>query len=82
VEWQEICDNPLLRDPPFKVETSRWAHIEMEVARKKVLCFAPRAQEPWTCSTGSEMNFFDSHHETTCSALIPTFPGRIDIDLA
>jgi Uma2 family endonuclease len=32
MEWQEICDSPLFRDLPFKVETNRWGHIEMTPA--------------------------------------------------
>ncbi len=32
MQWQEICDNPLLRDLPFKIETNRWGKIEMSPA--------------------------------------------------
>ncbi len=32
VDWQEVCNNPLFKDDPFKVETNRWGHIEMTPA--------------------------------------------------
>ena len=32
MDWQEVCDNPLFNDLPFKVETNRWGHIEMTPA--------------------------------------------------
>jgi hypothetical protein len=25
--WQAICDNPFLRDLPFKIETNEWGQI-------------------------------------------------------
>ena len=34
-EWQAICDNPLFRDAPFKVETNRWGKIVMSPASNK-----------------------------------------------
>ncbi|MDG4594787.1 MAG: Uma2 family endonuclease [Candidatus Contendobacter sp.] len=32
MQWQQICDNPLFRDMPFKFETNRWGKIEMSPA--------------------------------------------------
>jgi Uma2 family endonuclease len=32
MNWQEICDNPTLKDLPFKVETNQWGKIEMSPA--------------------------------------------------
>lgn len=32
MRWQEVCDNPFLRDLPFKIETNRWGHIVMSPA--------------------------------------------------
>ena len=32
MHWQEICDNPLFRDLPFKLETNRWGQIVMSPA--------------------------------------------------
>jgi len=32
MDWQEVCDNPLFENLPFKVETNRWGHIEMTPA--------------------------------------------------
>ncbi|MDQ2696741.1 MAG: Uma2 family endonuclease [Pseudomonadota bacterium] len=32
MNWQDICDNPLLRELPFKIETNKWGHIEMSPA--------------------------------------------------
>ena len=32
MQWQEICDNPLFQDIPFKVETNRWGQIVMSPA--------------------------------------------------
>jgi len=35
MNWQEICDNPQLRDLPFKLETDRWGHIVMSPASNR-----------------------------------------------
>jgi len=32
MDWQEICDHPLLREIPFKIETNKWGKIEMSPA--------------------------------------------------
>lgn len=32
MNWQEICDSPVFRDLPFKVETNQWGKIEMSPA--------------------------------------------------
>ena len=32
MDWQKVCENPLFKDIPFKVETNRWGHIEMTPA--------------------------------------------------
>jgi Uma2 family endonuclease len=34
-DWQAICDNPLFRDWPFKLETNRWGKIVMSPASNK-----------------------------------------------
>lgn len=33
--WQALCDDPLLRDLPFKFETNRWGKIEMSPATNR-----------------------------------------------
>lgn len=35
MNWQDICDNPLFKDLPFKFETDRWGHIVMSPATDK-----------------------------------------------
>ncbi|MER2527617.1 MAG: Uma2 family endonuclease [Candidatus Competibacter denitrificans] len=35
MSWQALCDEPLLRDLPFKVETNRWGKIEMSPATNR-----------------------------------------------
>lgn len=35
MNWQSICDDPLFRDMPFKIETNRWGKIEMSPASNK-----------------------------------------------
>lgn len=32
MNWQEVCEHPVLRDIPFKVETNQWGKIEMSPA--------------------------------------------------
>jgi Uma2 family endonuclease len=32
MNWQAICDNPALKDIPFKVETNKWGKIELSPA--------------------------------------------------
>ncbi len=32
MNWQAICDNPVFRDIPFKVETNKWGKIELSPA--------------------------------------------------
>lgn len=35
MNWQDICDNPLFKNLPFKFETDRWGHIVMSPATNK-----------------------------------------------
>lgn len=35
MNWQDIRDNPLFKDLPFKFETDRWGHIVMSPATNK-----------------------------------------------
>lgn len=35
MNWQALCDDPLLKDLPFKFETNRWGKIEMSPATNK-----------------------------------------------
>lgn len=35
MNWQEICENPLLKNLPYKFETDRWGHIVMSPATNK-----------------------------------------------
>jgi Uma2 family endonuclease len=35
MNWQEVCDHPLLKNLPFKLETDRWGHIVMSPATNK-----------------------------------------------
>lgn len=35
MNWQALCDDPLLKDLPFKFETNRWGKIEMSPASNK-----------------------------------------------
>lgn len=35
MDWQEVCDHPLLKDLPFKLETDRWGHIVMSPATNR-----------------------------------------------
>ncbi len=33
MDWQEVCENPLLKDLPFKVELNHWGQIVMSPAK-------------------------------------------------
>jgi len=35
MNWQEIRDDPMLRDLPYKIETDRWGHIVMSPASNR-----------------------------------------------
>lgn len=35
MQWQEICDNPLFNDMPFRFETNRWGKVVMSPATNK-----------------------------------------------
>ena len=35
MKWQDICNEPTLRDLPFKIETDRWGHIVMPPASNR-----------------------------------------------
>lgn len=32
MSWQEICENPVLKNLPFKIETNKWGKLEMSPA--------------------------------------------------
>ncbi len=33
--WEEVCDDPLLQDLPYKIELNKWGNIEMSPARNR-----------------------------------------------
>ena len=35
MQWQEICDNPLFNDMPFRFETDRWGKVIMSPATNR-----------------------------------------------
>lgn len=35
MNWQALCDDPSLRDLPYKIETDRWNHILMSPATNR-----------------------------------------------
>jgi Uma2 family endonuclease len=35
MQWQEVIDNPYLKDLPFKIELNRWGNIEMSPASNR-----------------------------------------------
>ena len=35
MNWQEVCDDPLLRDLPFKIELNEWGKIVMSPASSR-----------------------------------------------
>lgn len=35
MNWQTLCDDPVLQDLPFKFETNRWGKIEMSPATNR-----------------------------------------------
>jgi Uma2 family endonuclease len=35
MEWQQICDDPLLQNLPYKIELNQWGQIVMSPARVK-----------------------------------------------
>lgn len=35
MKWQEVCDDPLLRDLPFKIELNEWGNIVMSPASNR-----------------------------------------------
>ena len=32
MSWAEICNDPVLKDLPFKIQTDKWGHIVMSPA--------------------------------------------------
>lgn len=35
MEWSEICENPILKDLPFKTQTDKWGNIVMSPASNR-----------------------------------------------
>jgi Uma2 family endonuclease len=35
MNWQEVCDDPSLRDLPYKIELNEWGHIVMSPASSR-----------------------------------------------
>jgi Uma2 family endonuclease len=35
MNWQEVCDDPILRDLPYKIELNEWGNIVMSPASSK-----------------------------------------------
>ena len=40
MNWQEICNDPLLRELPYKIELNEWGKIVMSPARHSAFMIA------------------------------------------
>jgi hypothetical protein len=79
----EICEDPVLRDLPHKIESDRWGHIpsnafaEFEERRR---LFERGASEVWLGVDG-QMQFFTQAGPIARSNLCPNFPREIKVGL-
>lgn len=50
MQWQEVIDNPYLKNLPFKIELNRWGRIEMSPASNRHALLQSRLAQsvrPW-----------------------------------
>jgi len=67
MQWQEVIDNPYLKNLPFKIELNRWGRIEMSPASNRHALLQSRLAQ-WIRAA---MN----HGETLTQASVQTSDG-------
>ena len=65
--------------PEICIEVLSKSNSTTEIDEKRRLYFECGAEEVWTCSIDGRMRFFTSAGEQTSSALVPDFPGHIQL---
>lgn len=71
MQWQQICDNPLFQDMPFKVETNRWGQIVMSPASNQHGLYQARIVRWLT-------KLLDGGEPLVDSRFAPRFPASIE----
>ena len=64
--------------PEIVVEVLSDGNTASEIAEKRRLYLEEGAQEVWTCAPDGTMTFHDETGALDASALVPSFPPRID----
>ncbi len=63
--------------PEICVEVKSASNTIEEMAEKKDLYFAAKAEEVWLCDEGGKMRFYSPEGELDKSLLVPDFPKQI-----
>ena len=64
--------------PDLVVEVLSEGNTESEITEKRRLYLDEGAREVWTCAPDGTMAFHDADGEREQSALVPSFPARVD----
>ena len=65
--------------PEICVEIMSASNTEQEMRDKRALYLEAGALEVWICGEDGGMRFFDQAGERESSALVPGFPGRVQV---
>jgi Uma2 family endonuclease len=64
--------------PDLVVEVLSEGNTESEIAEKRRLYLDEGAREVWTCAPDGTLTFYDADGVRDASALVPSFPSRVD----
>ncbi len=82
MQWQEVIDNPFLKNLPFKIELNRWGRIEMSPASNRHALLQSRLAQWIRTAMGSGETLTEASIQTSDGVRVPDVVWASDTFLA
>ena len=82
MQWQDVIDNPYLKDLPFKIELNRWGRIEMSPASNRHALLQSRLAQWVRTAIGKGETLTEASIQTSDGVRVPDVVWASDAFLA
>ncbi|MFM8444924.1 MAG: Uma2 family endonuclease [Methylococcus sp.] len=82
MQWQDVIDNPYLKDLPFKIELNRWGRIEMSPASNRHALLQSRLAQWIRAAMGNGETLTEASIQTSDGVRVPDVVWASDAFLA
>jgi Uma2 family endonuclease len=71
MQWQDVIDNPYLRNLPFKIELNRWGKVEMSPANNRHALLQSRLAQMLRAAMGCGETLTEASIQTSNGVRVP-----------